>query len=164
MEGFSFQAIIQRLFSKPNFAIPLAQHLAKCHLYELKGIDALYPELKEKELKLLAIMKEKGMPMYMVDGFRSAKRQDELFTQVPAVTKARALQSLHQYTIAVDNAFVGYNYNPPNEHWWDVYGEVAESLGLEWGGGWKFVDRPHVQLKYLGSTPTEEVRSYFCLK
>ncbi len=30
---------------------------------------------------------------------------------------------------------------------WERYGRLAELLGLEWGGRWKRVDRPHVEAK-----------------
>lgn len=28
---------------------------------------------------------------------------------------------------------------------WDIIGRIGESRGLEWGGRWKFFDRPHFQ-------------------
>jgi peptidoglycan hydrolase-like protein with peptidoglycan-binding domain len=40
-------------------------------------------------------------------------------------------------------------------------GEIAESIGLEWGGRWKsFVDKPHLQMSGWGSTPKKLVETY----
>jgi len=68
------------------------------------------------------------------------------------VTNATAGNSAHNYkpSPAFDIAFVGLG----NKLDWskDLFEKFAEIIIkiqplIEWGGGWKFVDRPHFQLK-----------------
>ena len=115
----------------------IAQHLAKVALYELKGIDSLYPNVQTMAHKLIAVMKTKGMPIYIVPktgAFRNVKQQDSLSSNV---TNAGGLQSYHQYGLAFDVAFKEYNWNPPTFDWWNVLGDEGEKVGLVWGGSFK---------------------------
>lgn len=137
-----FQAL---LTDQQKNAVPvaIARHLAKVTLFELKGLDALYPDFKEKAIQLMANMNSIGKGIYLVQSFRSAKSQNGL---PGTVTKAKGLQSYHQYGLACDFAFNDYDYTPPSQTWWDTLQVEAEKLGLESGNGWTgFQDRPHVE-------------------
>lgn len=126
--------------------IAVAKHVARIALFELTGLDALFPDLKDKVVQLMANMAVLGKPLFVVQTFRSAKSQDGLATQVPPVTKAKGLQSYHQYGLACDLAFVNYKFNPPSQDWWNTLEREAEKLGLISGNGWTgFVDKDHVE-------------------
>lgn len=132
--------------------------LAKNLLYERTGFDALHPDLQKKLNLVLEEMKVLGRPMRVADGFRSWKRQDELYGGAVRVTNAKGGQSYHQYGLSADVIFKKYNWSPPRQDWWDTFGRVAKEHGLEWGGDWNTPDRPHVELPYA---TWEELRPYF---
>ena len=79
--------------------------------------------------------------------YRSPDEQTRLVNE----GKSRALpgQSLHNYepAYAFDVAFRVGSGLTWEFHWFEKWGELAESIGLEWGGRWKhLVDGPHVQM------------------
>lgn len=131
-----------------------ARHLSRVSLYNLTSFDALQPELKIACIALIGRMNVLSKPVYLKEGFRTAKRQDELYAQgrtLPGgiITNAKGLQSYHNYGLAFDLVFKDYEYNPPAD-WWDTLGREGRALGLEWGGGWiDFKDRPHFELPGL---------------
>lgn len=129
---------------------PTAKHLAHISLYELKGIDALQPGLKEIYIKLEKRMKKLGKPIYISEGFRTAKRQDDYYsrgrtTGGKIITNAKGLQSYHNYGLAFDVIFKDYAWSPPSSRWWASLGREGKKLGLEWGGDWTFKDYPHFE-------------------
>lgn len=134
----------------------IAFHLGRVALYELTGPDALYPTLREKYITLEARMKDLGKPIILMQGFRSAKDQNDTYASgrtAPGaiVTNAQGLESYHQYGLALDVCFRNHGYNPP-AGWWDILGTEGQKLKLEWGGSWKeFPDRPHFELHPSGS-------------
>ncbi len=144
----NYQALYEALLKdQQELAIPVAisKHMAKIALFELKGIDALYPDFKDKIVQLMANMKAQGKEIYLTEGFRTAKRQNDLFVQIPKVTNAKGLQSYHQYGLAADFAFINYNFNPP-ANWWNVLESEAEKLCLISGNNWQgFQDKPHIE-------------------
>ena len=87
----------------------------------------------------------------MRSGDYSPKAQNELSS---AVTSAGALQSYHQYGLAIDvvsvtNGEITYlkNNSLSIEHSKKL-GPIGISLGLEWGGSWtRKKDYPHFQIK-----------------
>jgi len=135
MEKFKYliQTLLSNLAKQTAAKQPIAKHLARVALYELKGEDALYPNVKEKYKKLEERMAELNKPIWLVEGFRTAKRQDSLSSEV---TRARGLQSYHQYGLAFDVAFDKYNWKPPHGSWWDVLRVEAEKLNLQGIGSW----------------------------
>lgn len=142
----------------------IAQHLARVSLYELDGIEALYPDVKEKAERLIKKMKELGMDIRIVEGFRSAKKQNYYYSKGRTssgnvITNSEGLESYHQYCLAFDVCFRRYGYNPP-DHWWDRLGEEGKKLGLQWGGDWEnFPDRPHFQ--WICGFTWREIKDYF---
>jgi len=94
--------------------------------------------------------------MAILEGYRSPARQDALAAAGPGVTNARAYQSWHQYGLAADCAFVrdGKLVISEKDPWamrgYQLYGQVAESMGLTWGGRWKMMDFGHTELRLPG--------------
>jgi peptidoglycan LD-endopeptidase CwlK len=117
----------------------------------------LHPDFNQRLLLAFKIMKEKhGYEMALLEGYRSPARQDELARAGSHVTNARAFQSWHQYGLAADCAFLRHGKlvisekDPWAMRGYQLYGEVAESLGLTWGGRWKMMDLGHSELRLRG--------------
>ncbi|MBD8654067.1 M15 family metallopeptidase [Oxalobacteraceae sp. CFBP 13730] len=117
----------------------------------------LHPDFSARLLLAFKIMKEQhGYEMALLEGYRSPARQDALAASGSNVTNARAFQSWHQYGLAGDCAFlrdgklVISEKDPWAMHGYQVYGQVAESLGLTWGGRWKMMDFGHTELRLRG--------------
>jgi peptidoglycan L-alanyl-D-glutamate endopeptidase CwlK len=117
----------------------------------------MHPDFSQRLLLAFKIMKEKhGYDMALLEGYRSPARQDLLAQMGGAVTNARAFQSWHQYGLAADCAFwrdgklVISEKDPWAMRGYQLYGEVAEQLGLTWGGRWKMMDLGHTELRLRG--------------
>jgi len=117
----------------------------------------LNPDFQQRLLLVFRIMKEKhGYEMALLEGYRSPERQQELAAMGPNVTNAAAFQSWHQYGLAADSAFLrnGRIVISEKDPWamrgYQLYGEVAESVGLTWGGRWKMMDFGHTELRLPG--------------
>ena len=117
----------------------------------------LNADYTQRLLTVFRIMKERhGYDMAILEGYRSAARQDALAALGPGVTNARAYQSWHQYGLAADCAFVrdGRLVISERDPWalrgYQLYGQVAESVGLTWGGRWKMMDLGHTELRLPG--------------
>lgn len=123
----------------------------------------LDPDFIQKLLHVMKIMKEQhGYEMVLIEGYRSPERQTQLAALGSNVTRARAYSSYHQYGLAADCAFVRGDkiviseLDPWTMRGYALYGQVAESTGLHWGGRWKMRDLGHVELArkgVLGSSP-----------
>jgi peptidoglycan L-alanyl-D-glutamate endopeptidase CwlK len=103
------------------------------------------------------IMKEKhGYEMVLIEGYRSPERQNMLAGFGSSVTNAAAFQSYHQYGLAGDCAFLrnGKLVISEKDPWamegYRLYGEVAGSVGLTWGGNWKLMDFGHTEYRMPG--------------
>jgi peptidoglycan L-alanyl-D-glutamate endopeptidase CwlK len=117
----------------------------------------MHPDFSQRLLLAFKIMKERhGYDMALLEGYRSPARQDLLARMGGAVTNARAFQSWHQYGLAADCAFwrdgklVISEKDPWAMRGYQLYGEVAEQLGLTWGGRWKMMDLGHTELRIKG--------------
>ncbi|WP_370663656.1 M15 family metallopeptidase [Massilia brevitalea] len=117
----------------------------------------LHPDFNARLLLAFKIMKEQhGYEMALLEGYRSPARQDLLAQMGGTVTNARAFQSWHQYGLAADCAFwrdgklVISEKDPWAMRGYRLYGEVAEQLGLTWGGRWKMMDLGHTELRLPG--------------
>lgn len=117
----------------------------------------LHPDFGQRLLLVFRIMKERyGYEMALLEGYRSPERQDLLSSMGSQVTNARAFQSWHQYGLAGDCAFwrdgklVISEKDPWAMRGYQLYGEVAESLGLTWGGRWTMMDFGHTELRLRG--------------
>jgi peptidoglycan L-alanyl-D-glutamate endopeptidase CwlK len=145
---------------------PLAFSTAEVELVRPMLADAsrnwglLNPDFSQRLLLAFRIMKEKhGYEMALLEGYRSPARQDLLATMGTQVTNARAFQSWHQYGLAADCAFwrdgklVISEKDPWAMRGYQLYGQVAESLGLTWGGRWTMMDFGHTELRLRGVMP-----------
>ncbi len=117
----------------------------------------LEKDYAQRLLQAFRIMKERhGYDMALLEGYRSPERQDALAAQGSSVTNAAAFQSWHQYGLAADCAFLrdGKLVISERDPWamrgYQLFGEVAESLGLTWGGRWKMMDFGHTELRVDG--------------
>lgn len=142
---------------------PLAFSTREVELVRPMLVDAsrnwglLQPDFSQRLLLVFKIMKEKyGYDMALLEGYRSPARQDMLASMGSSVTNARAFQSWHQYGLAADCAFwrdgklVISEKDPWTMRGYQLYGEVAESLGLTWGGRWAMMDLGHTELRMRG--------------
>jgi peptidoglycan L-alanyl-D-glutamate endopeptidase CwlK len=118
-------------------------------------LDAAF---SQRLLVVFRIMKERhGYDMAILEGYRSPERQNALAAAGPAVTNARAFQSYHQFGLAADCAFLrdGKLVISEKDPWamrgYQLYGEVAQSVGLTWGGRWKMMDLGHAELRVAGT-------------
>lgn len=114
-------------------------------------------DFRQRLLLVFQIMKEThGYDMALLEGYRSPERQNLLAAAGPGVTNAKAFQSYHQFGLAADCAFFrdGKLLISERDPWilrgYRLYGEVAESVGLSWGGRWTRKDFGHAELRVLG--------------
>lgn len=114
-------------------------------------VDQLYPPFAALVRRLVTALEGREARFYATSGLRTVEEQDALFAK-GGVTKARGGYSAHNYSCAVDLCH-DLDVNRPGLQpdytaaSYDVLGEEAAKLGLEWGGRWEsFPDRPHVQL------------------
>jgi peptidoglycan L-alanyl-D-glutamate endopeptidase CwlK len=102
---------------------------------------------------------EKANPNYdviLTATYRSGVEQNSLYEQGrtkpgPKVTNAKAGQSPHNFlkSFAIDVAFVDKTTKKLD---WNVklfksFAVFMKHDKIEWGGGWKFVDYPHFEIK-----------------
>ena len=119
--------------------------------------DEMDPVFTQTLLKIFKVMKDThGYDMAILEGYRSPERQNKLAAMGSSVTSAAAFQSWHQYGLAADCAFLrnGKIVITEKDPWamrgYQLYGEVAESFGLTWGGRWKMMDFGHTELRRAG--------------
>ena len=140
----------------------------------LSRIDTaqLYPPFLAKLRAVLEEAQATQRSYWVVEGFRSYGRSEELYAQGrttpgPIVTRARAGQSAHNFGIAADLVLDGYidraglqpDYRPAS---YDILGHLAPKHGLVWGGSWTFKDLPHVQWPgYVTAAELQPLRKAF---
>ncbi len=115
-------------------------------------------DFRQRLLMVFHIMKQThGYDMALLEGYRSPARQDMLADMGHQVTNARAYQSYHQYGLAADCAFLrdGRLVISEKDPWamrgYALYGVLAESYGLGWGGRWRMQDFGHTELRRAGA-------------
>jgi len=116
-----------------------------------RKLTDLEPEVETKCQAFITRCGHAGIDVIITSTYRDGESQHELYRQgrdLPGkiVTKADAGQSFHNWKVAFD--FVPLRNGKPvwdDEMLYISCGEIAESLGLEWGGRWKFKDLPHCQ-------------------
>lgn len=126
--------------------------------------DKINPRYKQRLLMVFKIMKEQhGYELVLLEGYRSPSRQNMLAGN-PNTTRARGYQSYHQFGLAADVAFkrngkvVITERDPWAMRGYELYGQVAESVGLTWGGRWKSIkDYGHTEYRMPGLRKTKEM-------
>lgn len=117
--------------------------------------------LHSKFLALQAKALEIGSPIFATEGMRTKERQAYLYAlgrtitglyadgrRIKIVTHAEPGESMHETGRAIDFAFERPKGQDIWKGPWFKIGELAEELGLEWGGRWvgRKQDMPHLQL------------------
>lgn len=135
----------------------------------LDRIKLLHPKVQEEALaiykEIFAALKGKAMCRFSYT-LRTFAEQDALYAQGRTkpgaiVTKAAGGLSLHNYGLAIDIALcVDKDGNGSFEtSSWDTKSDfdgdgksdwmevvtIFKQYGWEWGGDWKFIDKPHFQ-------------------
>lgn len=124
------------------------------------SLTGVHPTLAAKVTNILLAMAALEHPMCVTAGVRTTAEQQALYAQgrtVPGaiVTQADGVikQSKHQvhadgFGHAVDCAFlVDGAPSWAEDQPWTLYGEMARTSGLVWGGDWSTLrDRPHLEL------------------
>ncbi|MDT0200010.1 MULTISPECIES: M15 family metallopeptidase [unclassified Acinetobacter] len=119
------------------------------------------PRFKQRLLMVFKIMREQhGYELVLLEGYRSPERQNSLATN-SNITKAKGFQSYHQFGLAADIAFkrdgkvVISERDPWAMRGYELYGQIAESVGLTWGGRWKSIkDFGHTEYRMPGLKKT----------
>ncbi len=142
---------------KNEYGYPLSKyHVGMSNTSANREEWRLHPTLRTKLAQLRELLAAENLDFFVSEGMRSPGRQQYLYDQGRTeegkkrggiVTNAKAWSSNHNYGCAIDFAPKNGDWNGAN---WTRLGELAESVGLEWGGRWTSpVDRPHVQLNGL---------------
>lgn len=138
----------------------LASHITNGHI-NIKNADRnwnkMNSEFVQRMLTVYKVMSEQyGYDMVLLEGYRSPGRQAKLLKQGSHVTKAGSYKSYHQFGLAGDSAFIrnGKIVISEKDPWamqgYKLYGKVAKSAGLVWGGDWRMMDLGHVELRKPG--------------
>ncbi|HSW04156.1 M15 family metallopeptidase [Aquabacterium sp.] len=120
--------------------------------------ELLDADFRRRLLLLFKLLKDQhGYDAVLLEGYRSPERQEALARLGPALTQAGAYESYHQFGLAADVAFLrdGRIVISERDAWalrgYELYGELAASLGLTWGGNWRgLADYGHVELRRPG--------------
>ncbi|OBY73995.1 LysM peptidoglycan-binding domain-containing protein [Acinetobacter gyllenbergii] len=139
-----------------NGLLPQACGGEKHYKRTLARIAELHAVYQPYVIKLInAAYQQLGITWVITDGYRSPSTQNALPS---ANTNAKALQSYHQYGLAIDivsvrNGEITYLTNA-NQSMLDskALGPIGLKLGLGWGGTWKKKDWPHFELQPNGKT------------
>lgn len=116
-----------------------------------RKIEDLHPHVASLCRKFIEQCKEAGVEVLVTSTYRDHESQNALYAQgrtAPGkiVTKAKGGQSFHNHKVAFDvvplvNGKAIWN----DEGLWRKIGQIGQEVGLEWGGNWKFQDKPHFQ-------------------
>lgn len=119
-----------------------------------RKIEDLQSNVAELCTKFIETCKEQGVEVLITSTLRTKEEQDKLFAigrteKGSIVTHLKGGSSIHELGLAFD--FVPMIDGKPewnSQPLWDQCGQIAETLGLEWGGKIykNFVDKPHCQL------------------
>lgn len=119
------------------------------HQNNLNRIKNLQPSLQPLAEQLVLNAAGAGIPVRIVQDYRTPEQQQALLDSGRQVTKAGANLSYHNYRLAFDIVPEEYlsmkDWNPEGAYWVKL-GEIGKALGLEWGGDWKQKDLPHFQV------------------
>jgi peptidoglycan L-alanyl-D-glutamate endopeptidase CwlK len=143
----------------------------------LDRIELLHPSVREEAKEIYKKITEAltgRASCRFTQTLRTFKEQDDLFAKgrtklfsatgkrVGKVTNAKGGQSYHNYGLAIDFCLVidgklaSWDWqkdfdNDKTADWMEVV-NIFKSYGWEWGGEWKFIDRPHFQKTFGLST------------
>lgn len=128
-----------------------------------RKLTDLLPVVQAKAKAFIAAAKAEGIDVLITSTYRDNQSQDELYAQGrtrpgKVVTNARGGQSFHNYRVAFDFVpVIGGKAVWNDLAFFRRLGKIGKSLGLEWGGDWKFRDYPHLQ--YTGGLTMRQLRA-----
>ncbi|KUM03187.1 M15 family metallopeptidase [Chromobacterium subtsugae] len=134
-------AFVDAVAEKPQLALDKAD----------RDWSRMDPAFVQDVLRVMEKMKARGFPMVLLEGYRSAERQNRLAGGSAKVTQAKGGESKHQYGLAADLAPVrnGKVVISERDPWamqaYTALGEEAKAQGLGWGGVWSFRDYGHIE-------------------
>lgn len=118
-----------------------------------RSLNDLHPLFRPKALEFEEAARAAGLDVLIYCTLRPIAEQNELYAQGrtrpgKVVTNARGGQSAHNFGLAFDGApLIGGKIAWDDHPHWDMYGQVAASVGLDWAGNWKtFKEMPHVEM------------------
>ena len=119
-----------------------------------RRIATLHPDIRE-DVRVFINMAEKelGIKLRVTSALRTWSEQSKLYNQgrtTPGkiVTNAKAGESYHNYGLAFDVVEIKNGQPIWNNPKWLAIGALGKRLGFEWGGDWKFKDKPHFQKRF----------------
>ncbi|WP_290905800.1 M15 family metallopeptidase [Aquabacterium sp.] len=128
--------------------------------------EQMDPGFVQAVLQVFRVMKaQHGYDMALLEGWRSPQRQALLAVRGPAVTQAGPWQSYHQWGLAADCAFLreGRLLISERDPWarqgYALFGQVAEQMGLTWGGRWQMADLGHIEWRKPGMQAAMRARA-----
>ena len=128
--------------------------------------DQMDPAFVQAVLQVFRAMKAThGYDMALLEGWRSPQRQALLAARGPAVTQAGPWQSYHQWGLAAACAFLrdGRLVISARDPWarqgYALFGQVAEQMGLTWGGRWQMADLGHIEWRKPGMQAAMRARA-----
>ena len=113
-----------------------------------RDINELDPTFKEKVMKFFSHTHAAGYSIFLTEGYRSQKRQNELYAQgrsKPGNIVTWTLNSIHTQRKAIDIAFNGDELYPSDLNIWKEVGKIANVYGIDWGYDLWGKDLPHFQ-------------------
>lgn len=125
-------------------------------MIDSRDIGELHPFVQAMCRQHIDECAKQGLRITVYATYRSSKFQDSLYAKGRTakgniVTNAKGGQSYHNWRVAYDaaplddNGKINWSTTGESGKRWRKMGEIGRSIGLEWGGDWKFVDMPHFQ-------------------
>lgn len=110
--------------------------------YASASVDLLLPSFRPVARRLLEALKERGFDPVARSTLRTAAE-----AAANAARGTGIMDSMHCYGAAMDVICGehGWGCSKAGCEFYAALGEVAEALGLVWGGRWRKRDLPHVQ-------------------
>ena len=117
-----------------------------------RDVHVLAPRFKSALERVLATLRGLGHAPLVVETLRTTERQRFLYGFGREYDDGRGVvthssdaeETWHGYGLAAD-VVCATRYWAASSAFWDAMGRACEREGLEWGGTWTFVDRPHIQ-------------------
>ncbi len=116
-----------------------------------RKLEDLLPHVQEKAELFLDKCRKQGIDVLIYCTYRSFEEQEAEYAKGRTVagkktTNARGGDSFHNWGRAFDcvpmaNGRAQWN----DKETYAIMGEIGKQIGFDWGGYWKFVDRPHFQ-------------------
>ena len=139
-------------YESPEINVSLYQNITDMDRHSELRIEGLHPKIRTKVREFIKDAEKQGIVLRITSGLRTWEEQNKLFAQGRTaggkrVTNAKGGQSWHNYGLAIDVVQMVAGV-PQWRADWAKIGEIGEKHGFEWGGRWKFVDKPHFQMRF----------------